>query len=66
MTSVSDPTQQVIAAQQSAVAQKIGYAVMAKQNDAMQQQGEAAAQLVEQAAQIGKAIGAGENFDAQA
>ena len=66
MTSIPDPAQHVLAAQQAAVSQKIGYAILAKQNDAIEQQGEAAAQLVEQAAQIGKAIGAGGNFDGHA
>lgn len=63
MESISDPVQAVMAAQQSAVQSKIGYAVLAKQNDAMQEQGEAAAELVQQAAQLGRALGAGGKFD---
>ncbi len=66
MTSLPEPTQAVLAAKNAAIGQQIGYAVLAKQNDAAKQQGEAAAQLVEQAAQVGKAIGAGGKFDGQA
>ncbi len=66
MSSVSDPTQAVLAAKQAAIGNEITYAVLAKTNDAAKQQGEAAVSLVEQAAQLSKAIGAGGKFDGQA
>jgi hypothetical protein len=55
----------VQAAQQGAVATEIAFAVAAKQQDALQAQGEAVVQLLEAAANLSKAIGRGHRLDAQ-
>ena len=54
----------VVAAKDAAVKTEIAYAVQAKALDAVRQQGDAATQLVEQAAQLGKSLGTGARFDA--
>ena len=55
----------VIAAKQAALHSKIGFAVARKQLDAVEQQGQAAAKLLESAAQASKAAGLGAKFDAR-
>ena len=45
------------------VREQIAYALMAKQLDAVRQQGDAAAQLLQAAAQAGKAVGKGHGLD---
>lgn len=50
--------------QQSQLGFEIGMAVAKKGLDAQKAQGEAAVQLIEAAAQLGKAPGLGQNFDA--
>jgi hypothetical protein len=54
----------VIAAKENAIKTQVAFAVAAKQLQATRQQGDAAAQLVEAAAQLSKAIGKGLAFDA--
>ena len=61
-----DAVQDVLSAQQSALQTRIQFALAAKSLDAVKSQGEAIVQLVQAAASIGKAIGSGEQFDAQA
>jgi len=41
----------------------VNYAVAGKQLDAQKQQGDAAVKLIETAAQVGKSINTGSNFD---
>lgn len=64
MCSTDSAISSVIAARQSAVNSQIAYAVAAKKLQATKQQGDAAAQLLEAAVQLGKAVGKGRNFDA--
>lgn len=66
MSSIDPAIQSLLNAQQGALQNQIGFAVAAKQMDAAKQQGDAMNALLEKAAQLSKAIGAGENFDAQA
>jgi hypothetical protein len=54
----------VMAAQSEAMSSQITFAVLKKQQDASKAQGEAAVQLLQSAAQAGKAIGKGNHFDA--
>jgi hypothetical protein len=56
----------VLAAKEGAVRTEIAFAVEGKRLDSVRSQGEAAAQLVEQAASLGKELGKGGNFDAVA
>ena len=65
MSSIDGAIGSVLAAQSGAIKSEIAGAVAGKQLDALKQQGEAAAQLVENAAQVGKAVGKGQNFDVQ-
>jgi hypothetical protein len=53
-----------IQANQTSLESQIQFAVARKSLDSARIQGEALAQLIEVAAQIGKAVGAGEQFDA--
>ena len=57
-------TSSVSAAQQSAVQTQIQISLLAKQQAAVKQQGEAVVQLIEAAAQVGKSIDTGKTFDA--
>lgn len=63
MSAIPQAAQQLLDAKQFAQQQGIAMAVAAKTLDAVEQQGEAAVALVEQAALIGKSPGAGQNFD---
>ena len=66
MTSIDSAVSSVIAAKKSAVDSQVAFAIAAKQLSVTKDQGEAATQLVEAAAQLSKAIGKGLHFDAQA
>jgi hypothetical protein len=59
-----DAISSVIQSQQSALDTQIQFAIAAKALDMAKVQGDALNQMLEAAAQIGKAVGAGENFDA--
>lgn len=63
MSAIPQAAQQLIDVQQQAVQQQVAYAVAGKALDSVEQQGDAAVALVEQAAQLGKAVGAGGQFD---
>jgi len=63
MQSVSNAINAVLAAKSSAVQQQIGISVLAKSQTAAKQQGQAAVQLLEATAQLGKAFGKGERLD---
>jgi hypothetical protein len=63
MSAIPQPVQQLLDAKQFAQQQEIAVAITAKTLDAAEKQGEAAVALVDQAAQIGKSIGAGQHFD---
>jgi hypothetical protein len=54
------------AIQQAAIRSEIGIAVMAKQIDALQQQGDAAIAMLESASQVMKDAGIGVNFNSRA
>jgi hypothetical protein len=66
MASLDCAVQSVLAAQEGALHFQIGMAVAAKALGAARQQGEAVQGMLEDAVQLSKAAGAGENFDAQA
>ena len=66
MTSIDSALSSVIQAKEQAARQQAAYAVAKKSLDMQEFQGQAAAQLVEAAAQLGKAIGKGAQFDGQA
>ena len=63
MSSVSNAINAVLAARSSAVQQQIGIAMLAKSQAAAKQQGQAAAEMLEATAQLGKALGKGERLD---
>jgi hypothetical protein len=64
---MNDPIlQSVLSAQQGAMQSQIEMAIASKQLSAMKQQGQAVVQLLQAAANVGKAVGRGANFDAQA
>ena len=64
---MDDPAiQSVLAAQQSAVHAQIQMALASKQLSAARQQGQALVELISAAANVGRAIGSGAQFDAQA
>lgn len=54
----------VTAAQQSAMQAQIQISLLAKQQSAVKQQGEAVVQLIQAAGQLGKSIDSGKAFDA--
>lgn len=56
----------VMAAQSEALTHQINFAVLRKQQEASKAQGDAAVQLLQSAANVGKAIGKGQQFDAMA
>jgi hypothetical protein len=64
MSSVDSALGGVLAARESAIMNQIAFAVQAKALDAAKEQGQAAVQLVEQAAQVSKAVDSGSGFDA--
>ncbi|MBW3597997.1 MAG: hypothetical protein KY475_12060 [Planctomycetes bacterium] len=66
MSSLDPAIQSLLSAQQGALRNQVAFTVAAKQLDATRQQGDAANALLEQAVQLSKALGAGENYDAQA
>ena len=59
MSFVDAVTQRVLATQQAQVISQVHVAIQSKALDAARQQGEAYAQLIEQAAQIGKSVDTG-------
>ena len=62
-----DPAiQSVLSAQQAAIQIQIQYALAAKQQSAVKQQGAAVVELLLQAANIAKSAGQGVNFDRRA
>ena len=64
---MNDPAlQSVLSAQQCALQSQIQMAVASKQLGAAKQQGQAMVALINAAANVGKAIGQGANFDAHA
>lgn len=64
---MGDPViQAVVAAQQSAVQAQIQTAIASKQLSAARQQGQALVELITAAANVGKAVDRGANFDAHA
>lgn len=54
----------VSSAQSDALSQQIGIALLKKQQDAVKQQGAAVVQLLQTAANLSKAAGKGDGFDA--
>lgn len=56
----------VSAAQQSALQTQIQVSVLAKQQSAIKQSGESAVELILSAAQVGKSLDTGKQFDATA
>ena len=64
MQSIDGAISSVLAAKESALKTQIGFAIASKQLKAQEQQGEAMTELLEAAAQLGKAIGRGTSFDA--
>jgi hypothetical protein len=62
---MDDPAiQSVMAAKQAALQAQILMALAGKQLSAQKQQGQAMVELIKSAANVGKAIGSGANFDA--
>ena len=61
-----DAAQSVSSAQSSALQTQIDYAVAKKQLTVAKQQGQAAIELLQAAANVGKAAGKGISFDGQA
>jgi hypothetical protein len=58
--------QNVLGAQQAAQQTQVEMAIAKKQLSAMKQQGQAAVELIEAAANLSKSINSGAQFDAQA
>ena len=65
MSSIDTSVSSVAAAEDAALRSSIAIAIMAKQLDAARAQGDAAVQLLQSAANLSKAAGKGERFDAQ-
>jgi hypothetical protein len=66
MSAIDPAVASVIAVKQSAVQSQIAFALAAKSQNAAKQQGDAIVQLLNDAADFGKALGRGEQFDARA
>ncbi|MEQ8790664.1 MAG: hypothetical protein RIC55_30480 [Pirellulaceae bacterium] len=66
MSSIDGAINSVLAAKENAVKTQVAFAVAAKSLEATKQQGDAANQLLEAAAQLSKEVGKGLGFDAQA
>ena len=66
MNSVDSAISSVVAAKQAALSSQISTAIVSKQLQATKQQGDAAVQLINDAASIGKEAGKGNGFDASA
>jgi len=66
MSTVDSAISSVVAAKQDALKSEVQFAVASKQLKAQRREGAAAARLVEQAAQIGRASGKGGLVDASA
>lgn len=64
MGSIDPAISNLLAAKQNAIQSQAAFAVAAKSFSAQKQQGDAMVQLIEAAAQISKAVGRGESFDA--
>ena len=64
MTNVDNAVSSVLAAKEAATRQQIGFALLAKSPAAPKQQGQPAIQLLEATAQLSRALGKGQNFDA--
>ena len=63
MGSIDSAINSTIDAKAAATQQKIAYALLAKSQSALRAQGVAAAELLQAAANIGKALGKGQQFD---
>ena len=66
MSSIDSAVQSVVSAQQASLANQVATSVAAKSLDSVKQQGEAAVELISQAAQLSKDLNSGSVFDAQA
>lgn len=66
MSSIDSSITNLVASQRSAIRTEISYTVAAKQLDALEQQGEAAVELLESAVQLSKAPGKGGHVNARA
>ena len=66
MSSIDPAIASVIAAKQSALQSQIAVALAEKSLSATQQQGDAIVQLINDAGNLGKALGRGTQFDATA
>ena len=66
MSSIDSSVAGVLAAQQAAVQSNIATTVAAKALDAIEQQGQAAVELLEGSVQLSREAGKGETVDAQA
>lgn len=64
MMTIDSAISSVQAAKASATQQQIGIALLAKSQAATKQQGQAAVELLEASAQLSKALGKGQHFDA--
>jgi hypothetical protein len=64
MDSVDPTISSLLAAKENAIQSQAAFAVAAKSLSAQKQQGDAMVQLIEAAAQMSKAVGRGESFDA--
>ncbi len=64
MSSVDSALSGYLAAKDAAVQSQIGFAIAAKRLDAAQQQGDAAVELLQAAAQLSKSLDRGATFDA--
>ncbi|QDT01306.1 hypothetical protein [Adhaeretor mobilis] len=66
MNSIDPAVGAVLAAKQASQQQTIGYTLLAKSLQATEAQGQAALDLLDSAAALGKAHGKGSHFDSQA
>ena len=66
MSSLDGAITNLVSAQRGALGSTIGYAVAAKQLDALEQQGQAVNELLETSVQLSKAPGKGNQVDRQA
>ena len=63
MDSINSAISSVIEAKNAATQQQIAYALLAKSQAVVKAQGQAATELLQAAANIGKALGRGQQFD---
>ena len=64
VSTIDSAAASVLAMQEAAMMNQIMFAVAKKASDATKVQGDAIVQMLESAAQLGKALGSGNNFDA--